>query len=86
MSSCLFRDQMFPLSPPTFILSSPGSLWAFQGPGLSSTGLPIPGLDIGSQGLNKVNKPSATEEIKRGRGQLGLGKAHKDKADSPAGP
>lgn len=53
MSSCLFCDQMFPLSPPTFFLSSPGSLWAFHGPGLSSTGLLISGLDIGSQGLTK---------------------------------
>ncbi|XP_071075374.1 proline-rich protein 36-like [Desmodus rotundus] len=35
---------------------------------------------------HKVNKPSATKEIKGGWGQLGLGKARKDKADSPAGP
>lgn len=64
-------------------------IWAFQGPGplpLGSTGLPIPEPKQQLPGPHKANTPSATEEIKRGRGQSGLGKACKDKADSLAGP
>lgn len=89
MSGCLSCGEMPPLSPPTFFLLSLGSLCASQGPGpspLLSIGFPIPGPRHQFPGPHKVNKPSATEEIKRGWGQLGLGKARKDKAYSLAGP
>lgn len=86
MSSCLFCDQMFPLSPPTFFSVLPRISLGIPRPRPLIHWPPHPRPRHRLPGPHKVNKPSATEEIKRGRGQLGLGKAHKDKADSPAGP
>lgn len=75
--------RISPLSPPTFFLSSPESLWASQCPGplpFLSTDLLIPGprhrlTAHGSRGPHKVNKPSASAEIKRDPGPAGAGKS-----------
>ncbi|XP_045692049.1 basic proline-rich protein-like [Phyllostomus hastatus] len=60
---------MSPLSPPPTFFLSPLPWVSLANPGcrpssLLSTGRPIPGPRLGLPGPHKVNKPSATEEIK----------------------